>query len=62
VFGTNFDLSQQMGSLPALIYNDVTTSNDALVQRAWGTALTLIALILILTLIARLMARRSRIA
>jgi len=62
VFGTNFDLSQQMGSLPALIYNDVTTSNDALVQRAWGTALTLIALILILTLIARLVARRSRIA
>ncbi len=62
VFGTNFDLSQQTSSLPVLIYNDVTKPNDALIQRAWGAALTLIALILILTLIARLMARRSRIA
>jgi ABC-type phosphate transport system permease subunit len=31
------------------------------VQRAWGSALTLVAMILVLNLAARLIARRSRL-
>jgi phosphate transport system permease protein len=32
------------------------------VERAWGAALTLVVMILLLNLLARLVARRSRIA
>ncbi|MEA2410531.1 MAG: hypothetical protein QOC77_1092, partial [Thermoleophilaceae bacterium] len=35
---------------------------DRLVSRAWGAALTLVLLILVLTMFARLISRRSRIA
>ena len=58
---TTFDLSQRMNSLPALIFSDVGQPRDVLVQRAWGAALTLVAMILLLTLVARLIARRSRL-
>ena len=58
--GTSFDLNQRMNSLPAQIFADVGQAQDRLVQRAWGAALTLVALILILNLIARLYQRRSR--
>jgi phosphate transport system permease protein len=56
---TTFDLSHQMNSLPALIFNDVGQAQDRLVQRAWGAALTLVLLILVLSAAARLIARRS---
>ena len=59
--GTSFDLNQRMNSLPAQIFADVGQAQDRLVQRAWGAALTLVALILILNLIARLAQRRSRL-
>jgi phosphate transport system permease protein len=59
---TNTDLSQFMNSLPVQIYNDVTSPTTAVVNRAWGAALTLVAMILVLNLIARLIARRSRLA
>ncbi|HXB65523.1 MAG TPA: phosphate ABC transporter permease PstA [Solirubrobacteraceae bacterium] len=59
---TNFDLSQFMNSLPYQIYNDVTSPTTAVVNRAWGAALTLVTMILILNLIARLVARRTRLA
>jgi phosphate transport system permease protein len=62
VFGTQFDLSQRMNSLPLQIFNDVGQAQDRLVQRAWGAALTLVALVLLLTLLARLVQRRSRLA
>jgi phosphate transport system permease protein len=62
VQGTNLNLGQRMNSLPAQIFNDVTQPNNQLVTRAWGAALTLVAMILILTITARLLARRSRIA
>jgi phosphate transport system permease protein len=58
--GTSFDLNQRMNSLPAQIFADVGQAQDRLVQRAWGAALTLVALILILNIIARLSQRRSR--
>jgi phosphate transport system permease protein len=48
-------------SLPLQIFNDVGQAQDRLVQRAWGSALTLVAMILVLNLAARLIARRSRL-
>jgi phosphate transport system permease protein len=47
--------------LPVQIFNDVTQAQDRLVARAWGAALTLVVLILVLTLVARLISRRSRL-
>src|SRR3989440_3489757 len=62
VNGTNFNLSQRMNSLPAQIFNDVGQAQSRLVTRAWGAALTLVLMILAVTLIARLAARRTRLA
>jgi phosphate transport system permease protein len=62
VNGMSFDLGQRMNSLPLQIFNDVGQAQDRLVQRAWGAALTLVALVLLLTLVARLFQRRSRLA
>ena len=56
------NLSQPMNSLPVQIYNDVTSPTTAVVDRAWGAALTLVVMILLLNLLARLIARRSRLA
>ena len=61
VFGTSFNLSDRMNSMPIQIFNDVGQAQDRLVQRAWGTALTLVVMILLLTVVARLIARRSRL-
>jgi phosphate transport system permease protein len=61
VLGTQLDLSQRMNSLPLQIFNDVGQAQDRLVQRAWGAALTLVLLVLLLTLVARLVQRRSRL-
>ena len=62
VNATSWDLSQQMNSLPIQIFNDVRQAQTNIVARAWGAALTLVAMILILTLIARTIQRRSRLA
>jgi phosphate transport system permease protein len=59
---TNFGLGQFMNSLPVQIYNDVISPTTAVVNRAWGAALTLVVMILVLNLIARLASRRSRLA
>jgi phosphate transport system permease protein len=59
---TNLDLGQFMNSLPVQIYKDVTSPTTAVVNRAWGAALTLVVMILLLNLIARLVSRRSRLA
>jgi phosphate transport system permease protein len=61
-FKTNTDLSQFMNSLPVQIYSDITNPTTAVVDRAWGTALALVTLILLLNVIARLISRRSRLA
>jgi phosphate transport system permease protein len=61
VLGTNFSLAERTNSMPIQIFNDVGQAQDRLVQRAWGTALTLVAMILLLNLAARLIARRSRL-
>jgi len=59
VLGTNFNLGERTNSMPIQIFNDVGQAQDRLVERAWGTALTLVAMILILNMVARLIARRS---
>jgi phosphate transport system permease protein len=58
----NANPAQYMNSLPVQIYNDVTSPTNAVVQRAWGTALALVAIILLFNLFARLVSRRSRVA
>ena len=58
---TSFALGGFMNSLPVQIYSDVTSPTTAVVNRAWGAALTLVAMILVLNLLARLIARRSRL-
>jgi phosphate transport system permease protein len=59
---TTWDPGQQMNSLPIQIFNDVRQAQSNIVERAWGAALTLVAMVLILTLVARLIQRRSRLA
>lgn len=59
VNGLTFNLDGGMNSLPVQIFADVASPNDDLVQRAWGAALVLVAMMLVLTPIARLVARRS---
>jgi phosphate transport system permease protein len=62
VNGTSFDPNQRMNALPIQIFSDVQQAQQRLVDRAWGAALTLVALILLTTLAARLFSRRSRLA
>jgi len=61
-FALTGNLNSQMDSLPFLIYNDVQSPRNAIVNIAWGAALTLVVLVLILNIVARAVARRSRLA
>jgi phosphate transport system permease protein len=61
VNGLSFNLDDRMNSLPVQIFTDVAQPNDTLVQRAWGSALVLVAMVFVLTLLARLAQRRSRL-
>ena len=56
------NLNAQMNTLPFQIYNDIQSPRAPIEARAWGAGLTLVALVLILNLIARLISRRSRMA
>jgi phosphate transport system permease protein len=58
---TNFNLGQFTNSLPVQIYSDVTSATTSVEHRAWGAALTLVSIILLLNVIARLASRRSRL-
>jgi phosphate transport system permease protein len=56
----SFKITQPMSALPLEIYSGATSPYPEQIQRAWAAALTLIALVLALTLIARFVtARRS---
>jgi phosphate transport system permease protein len=59
VKATSYDLGGPMNSLPAQIFSDVGQAQDRLVERAWGAALTLVLMILLFTILARVLARRS---
>jgi phosphate transport system permease protein len=61
-FVTSYNLNAQMNNLPLQIYTDITNPRQAVIDRAWGAALTLVTIILILNLLARLVSRRSRMA
>jgi phosphate transport system permease protein len=61
VNGTTWNLGDQMNSLPMQIFNDVRQAQANIVARAWGAALTLVVMILLLTLVARTVQRRSRL-
>lgn len=56
------DLNGPMNSLPAQIYADVNQAQERLQTRAWGAALALVLMILVLTTLARVFSRRSRLA
>ena len=60
--GLTGNLGQTMNTLPIQIYNDIQSPRSEIVTRAWGAALTLVLLILLLNLIARAASRRSRLA
>jgi phosphate transport system permease protein len=62
VNATTWSLGEQMNSLPIQIFNDVRQPQANIVERAWGSALTLVLMILLLTLVARTVQRRSRLA
>lgn len=55
------NLGAQMNTLPVQIYTDIKSPEPSIVARAWGAGLTLVVLVLILNLIARAVARRSRV-
>jgi len=56
----SFKITQPMSALPLEIFNGAQSPYPQQIQRAWAAALTLIALVLALTLVARFVtARRS---
>lgn len=59
--GLSVNLNERMNSLPIEIFNDIQSPNPAVVDRAWGSALTLVALVLVITLLSRAVASRSRL-
>lgn len=59
---TSYSLGGPLNALPLQIYNDIISPTSAVIDRAWGAALTLVVLILLLNLVARLTSRRSRLA
>ncbi|MGZ6693811.1 MAG: phosphate ABC transporter permease PstA [Solirubrobacteraceae bacterium] len=56
------NLSKPMNSLPYQIFTDIQSARSEVVTRAWGAALTLVLMILVLNLIARFASRRSSLA
>jgi len=48
-------------SLPLYVYSQASSAFDVAVDRAWAAALTLILVVLLLTAVARLLSRRSRL-
>jgi phosphate transport system permease protein len=56
------NLGAQMNTLPVQIFTDIKSPEPSIIARAWGAALTLVVIVLILNLIARAVARRSRVA
>jgi phosphate transport system permease protein len=59
-FGLTFNLGSLMNSLPVQIYTDIQSPRAEIVNRAWGAGLTLVLIVLVLNIIARFIASRSR--
>ncbi|HUA71619.1 MAG TPA: phosphate ABC transporter permease PstA [Solirubrobacteraceae bacterium] len=60
-FALTYNLNAQMNTMPFLIFTDITNPRAAIQNIAWGTALTLVVIVLILNLFARLIASRRRV-
>jgi phosphate transport system permease protein len=56
---TTFDPTQQMNSLPTQIFANLGMNDQGLYSRAWGGALVLITLIMLLNIVGRLVSSRS---
>ena len=56
---TTFDPTQQMNSLPTQIFANLGGNDPGLYSRAWGGALVLITLIMLLNIVGRLVSSRS---
>ncbi len=61
-FALTANINGQMNALPIQIFTDITSPRADVVARAWGAALTLVALVLIFNIIARFASRRSTMA
>jgi phosphate transport system permease protein len=61
-FINNNPFSGAQGSLPLFIFNNALTSSTFNVQRAWAAALTLILIVVVLYVAARLLTRRNALA
>ncbi len=65
VFGSsaiNFNpFSGPQEGLPLFVFNEAGLPNDTALARAWAGALTLIALVILLNVVARLLVRRSKL-
>jgi phosphate transport system permease protein len=57
----SFKLTQPMSALPLEIFSGAQSPYPEQIQRAWAAALTLIALVLVLTLVARFVAARRSV-
>ena len=55
----NLDPTKQMSSLPLIVFHDARTPYDDLNQTAWGAALVLVVLVLIINLGSRFVLRRQ---
>jgi phosphate transport system permease protein len=49
-------------SLPLFVFSQASSAFDTAIDRAWAGALTLIAVVLVLTVIARLLTRRAAVS
>jgi phosphate transport system permease protein len=61
-FINNNPFSGAQGSLPVFIFQNALTSSTFNVQRAWAAALTLILIVVVLYVAARLLTRRNALA
>jgi phosphate transport system permease protein len=61
-FAVTANLNGQMNALPIQIFNDIQSPRNAIEARAWGAGLTLVLLVAVLNVIARIISRRSRMA
>jgi phosphate transport system permease protein len=51
-------MSGAQGALPLFVFNQAGSAYDVAIQRAWAGALTLIAIVVVLTVAARRLTRR----
>jgi phosphate transport system permease protein len=61
LFTTNWSLSGPNTALPAQIFRNANSVFPSAQERAWGAALTLVVIVLVFTVLARLVSNRFTI-